>query len=223
MCIVSGAASLDCPLPLNLGEPLSAVGVVDSVGSIGGRLLTTGRPRCLPRSSSTWLTGIVGWAENRPPEGGVPLNAGGVGEAPSLPNDWLNELEDCAPWGVWMAKPVRMALVSCCGGNRCGVCLNTVTPFGASVGAKPPLLPAAAVFCLPGKRTDWKPPLLPCCCCCVVEDAEAKFGCVGTCCCCGKPFTRPNGLKRLLNWLRPFRNGWKNVPANREKSWLDGD
>ena len=54
------------PPPLNLGDPLSAVGVVDSVGSMGGRALTP-RPRFSldppPRgSSSTCPTGMVGCA-----------------------------------------------------------------------------------------------------------------------------------------------------------------
>ena len=63
-------------VPRNLGgAPRSAVGVVDSVVSMGRAL--TPRPRFLVRgSSSTWPTGMVGCANRT----GVPLlKAAGVG------------------------------------------------------------------------------------------------------------------------------------------------
>ena len=45
-------------------------------------------------------------------------------------------------------------------------------------------------------------------------------GCWGglACVCWENPgLALPKGLNRVLNELRPFRNGWKNVSARREK------
>lgn len=93
----------------------------------------------------------------------------------------------------------------CCGG--CGGCCG-------GDGLKP--LPLGGELTTPncwfcdttwplGRRTVWKFPLRSC-----------AGGCGANCCwdCCGCPGGgRPNGLNRVVNWLKPFRNGWKNVPG----------
>lgn len=139
-------------VPLNLGDPLTAVGVVDSVGTMGRALTPSAaapRPRLLllsldpPRgSSSTCPTGMVGCANrNGDPllkAAGVGLNWAGCSALAAalaaladtgLEKDCENAFVCCAPCGDWIANPVSTELVSCCGGNLCDDCLNTVTPL----------------------------------------------------------------------------------------------
>lgn len=236
-------------LSLNLGDPLFAVGVVESGTSMGRPLLPLTLWRTLG-SSSTCPTGIVGWANLADPDDcGVPLNTGGDGVGmKGCPKDWLKVLDDCAPFGDWMEKPVRTELVSCCGGNLCDVCLNTVAPpLGVSVGAN---------------GANEENSCCCCCCCCEPPCCGLKAACEGsdvmtpncwfcrtTCplgkrtdwklplrsvpgadgrvvncdvCCAGNRFLLawPKGLNWVWNWLRPFKKGWKNVPGKREKNWL---
>ena len=123
-----------------------------------------------------------------------------------------------------MAKPVSTALdESCCGGNRCEVCLKV------TVGPEPPTLVSAGGVCDGLKRK-----LLGCCCgwdglkpvsnCCWVTTwplgSRTVWKLPGCCCCWvwGVPGGgRPNGLNRVVNWLKPLTNGWKNVPAKKNK------
>ena len=56
---------------------------------------------------------------------------------------------------------------------------------------------------IPEPELTWKLPLPNCGCC-------GGLACV----CWGKPWLAlPKGLNRVLNELRPLRNGWKNVSA----------
>ena len=102
-----------------------------------------------------------------------------------------------------------------------------VAAFDPSVGAKgnvcagvcPPAAPdpeaAAGVAglvtncCWPpaGNWRDWKFP-------------RPNWGCCGGRACWGNPLALPKGLNRVLNELRPLRNGWKKVSGRGEREGL---